>query len=55
LVHEQAVDHYPTPSPHRPKGASAITPFALNREPRLRARLFYFLNRMSANPNYERT
>src|SRR5262249_51826842 len=38
--HDQAVDHYPTPTPHRPKGASAMTPRALDREPRLGARLF---------------
>jgi hypothetical protein len=33
FTHEQAIDH--PPSPHRPKGASAMTPCALNREPRL--------------------
>jgi hypothetical protein len=34
-THEQAVDHHPTPSLHRPKGASAMTRYALNRKPRL--------------------
>jgi hypothetical protein len=33
--HEQAIDHHPTPSLRRPKGASAMTLYAFNREPRL--------------------
>jgi hypothetical protein len=34
-THEQATGHHPTQSPHRPKGASAMTLYALNRKPRL--------------------